>query len=86
VNVAAVRRGEQLLGYRVAPGRAREAFDTLGFRPGDLVTAVNGLPLSDPANTLRLYQAMRTASEAVFDLTREGEAISLTVSLDNEGS
>lgn len=86
VNVAAVRRGEQLLGYRVQPGRAREAFDTLGFRPGDLVTAVNGLSLSDPANTLRLYQAMRSATEAVFDLTREGEAISLTVSLDNEGS
>mgnify|MGYP006271688429 CR=1 FL=1 len=82
VRITAVRDDGDLLGYRVNPGRAAQEFSALGFRPGDLVTAVNGLPLSDPSNTVRLYQAMRSATEAVFDLQRGNERISLTVSLD----
>src|SRR5262249_4492296 len=34
-------------GYRVYPGRNRQAFLKLGLRPGDLVTAINGTPLDD---------------------------------------
>jgi general secretion pathway protein C len=45
------------------------------------VVAVNGMPLSDPANTMRLYQAMRSASEASFELLRDGEAVAVSVSL-----
>jgi general secretion pathway protein C len=81
VTVTAVRSGDALLGYRLQPGRAAGEFAALGFRPGDLVTAVNGLDLSDPANTVRLYQAMRSAQVAVIDLERGGESLSLTVSL-----
>src|SRR6185312_5026619 len=36
-------------GYRVYPGRNRQAFVRLGLRPGDLVTAINGTPLDDPS-------------------------------------
>lgn len=81
VTVTAVREGDALRGYRLQPGRARAEFAALGFRPGDLVIAVNGLDLSDPANTVRLYQAMRSAEQAVIDLERGGERLSLTVNL-----
>ncbi|MEQ9464606.1 MAG: type II secretion system protein GspC [Haliea sp.] len=81
VRIAAVRDGGELQGYRLTPGRDREQFERLGFRAGDLVVAVNGMPLSDPANTMRLYQAMRSASEASFDLLRGGEAVAVNVSL-----
>jgi len=84
VRIAAVRRDGELVGYRVNPGRAAQEFETLGFRPGDLVTSVNGLSLSDPANTVRLYQTMRSASEAVFDVKRGEETISLTVRLGGQ--
>ena len=33
----------QLKGYRVFPGRNRQQFIALGLRPGDLVTAINGV-------------------------------------------
>lgn len=85
VRITAVRQGDQLVGYRVSPGRAGEDFAALGFEPGDIVTGVNGLSLTDPANTVRLYQAMREAREAVFDLTRDGEALSLSVRLAAAG-
>ena len=81
VTVSAVRENGELLGYRIAPGREREQFEQLGFRPGDLVTSVNGISLNDPANALRLYQTMRTATEAVFDLKRDNQPLTVSVSL-----
>ncbi|WP_439105947.1 type II secretion system protein GspC [Congregibacter sp.] len=81
VRVVAVRDGDQLQGYRISPGKAAREFSALGFESGDLVTGVNGMPLTDPANTVRLYQAMRSASEATFDIQRKGEAVTLNVSL-----
>jgi general secretion pathway protein C len=82
VTVSAVRENGELQGYRIAPGKQQEQFKQLGFEPGDLVTSVNGIALDDPANTLRLYQTMRTANEAVFDLQRGDQTVTVSVSLD----
>jgi general secretion pathway protein C len=83
VSVNAVRENGELLGYRISPGKDEEQFKRLGFKPGDLVTGVNGIALNDPANTMRLYQTMRSASEAVFDLQRNELQLSVSVSLDS---
>jgi len=85
VRISAVRDGGQLLGYKVAPGSDSVHFKQLGFQKGDLVTAVNGIALTDPGNTVRLYQLMRSAGEAVFDLERGNEQLTITVSLDDTG-
>lgn len=81
VTVSAVRDDAGLRGYRIAPGRNSEQFRSLGFQAGDIVTAVNGMALSDPANTLRLYQIMRDATSATFDVERQGTSVTISVSL-----
>ncbi|MFN2328165.1 MAG: type II secretion system protein GspC [Chromatocurvus sp.] len=81
VQVAPVRSDGGLVGYRLSPGRASDDFTALGFEAGDIVTSVNGLSLSDPANTLRLYQAMRDERSAVFELQRNGSELVLSVQL-----
>ena len=81
VRIAPVREGGALQGYRIAPGEDREQFERLGFRSGDLVVAVNGMPLSDPANAMRLYQLMRSAAEATFELLRDGQPLAVSISL-----
>ncbi|WP_240732823.1 type II secretion system protein GspC [Halioglobus maricola] len=81
VNVAAVRNDGNLQGYRVSPGKDKDQFKQLGFKSGDLVTSVNGIALDDPSNTMRLYQTLRTATEAVFELERGDQPVSITVSL-----
>jgi general secretion pathway protein C len=81
VRVTAIRDAGELRGYRLEPGRASGEFTALGFQAGDVVTAVNGMSLSDPANTVRLYQSMRSAREASFELLRKGESVTLTVSI-----
>ena len=83
VSISAVREGPALLGYRVSPGKDQEQFTKLGFKPGDVVTSVNGISLDNPANTMVLYNAMRDAGEAVFELQREGQSVSLSVNLDS---
>lgn len=83
VSVNAVRRDGELLGYRIAPGKEPEQFALLGFEAGDLVTAINGIALDDPASTISLYQTMRTATEATFELERSGQAMSISVQLEN---
>lgn len=85
VEISPVRDGETLRGYRISPGRAATEFAALGFEAGDLVTAINGLSLADPANTMRLYQEMRAATAARFELERGGEALTLDVSLVADG-
>jgi general secretion pathway protein C len=82
VRVSAVREDNVLKGYRIDPGKNSAQFTQLGFRAGDVVTRVNGINLDNPGNTMRLYQMMRSASEAIFDLERGGENLTLTVSLD----
>jgi len=83
VSVSAVREDGNLLGYRIGPGKDRAQFEQLGFKPGDLVTGINGITLDDPANTMRLYQVMRSASEAVFELERENQQLTVSVRLDD---
>jgi general secretion pathway protein C len=63
------------------PGADRAAFDATGFKSGDVVTAVNGLALSDASNTLKLYQMMKDADQATFELDRNGESVTLSVDL-----
>jgi general secretion pathway protein C len=82
VTISAVRENGELRGYRINPGKEPEQFAQLGFKPGDLVTSVNGIELDDPANTVRLYQTMRSASEAVFDLQRDEQQLTVSVRLD----
>jgi general secretion pathway protein C len=84
VRVSAVRQDSTLRGYRVDPGSAGpQQFTSMGFKAGDIVTSVNGVGLDNPGNAMQLYQMMRTATEAVFDLERSGEQITLTVNLED---
>ena len=85
VSVAAVRGPDGALsGYRVAPGAKGEEFTALGFKPGDIVTEVNGLSLSDPGNAVLLYQMLKDAKQANFVIERGGSTMNLSVQVGGE--
>ncbi len=85
VRISAVREGGVLRGYRIAPGSDTAQFTRLGFQAGDIVTGINGISLDDPTQAMRVYQSMRTASEAVFEVQRAGQPVSLSISLGPAG-
>ncbi len=71
-----------IIGYRVRPGKHRQQFADLGLKSGDIVTSVNGVDLSDPANAMQLYGQLRELTEATFAVKRGNEDITLIVGLE----
>lgn len=76
-----VVEGGRQLGFRAYPGPNREAFDKLGLRPGDLVTAINGTPLSDPAVGRELFANLGSTAVARVTVSREGRNQDITLNL-----
>jgi general secretion pathway protein C len=68
-------------GYRVYPGRNRQAFSRLGLRPGDLVMAINGTPLDDPARGQEIFSTLGSSSEAHITVIRGGQQQDLTLNI-----
>ncbi len=68
-------------GYRVYPGRNRQAFTRLGLHPGDLVMAINGTPLDDPARGPEIFRTLGSSSEAHITVMRNGQQQDLTLNI-----
>jgi general secretion pathway protein C len=71
--------GGQQKGYRVYPGRNRAQFASVGLMPGDLVTAVNGSPLSDPNSGLETLRGISAGGAVTLTIERNGTEQQLTI-------
>jgi general secretion pathway protein C len=76
-----VMTGGKLQGLRVNPGPSRQAFDKLGLRPGDLVTAINGTPLSDQTRAEEIFSSLSAVAEANITVERNGTRQELHLNL-----
>ena len=83
VRFTAARGDQGMTGYRIQPGRNRELFNQAGLEPGDVVTAVNGISLDDPRQIRAVYQELQTATQAELSILRDGEPVSIHISLDS---
>ena len=63
----------KLTGYRIYPAGNPSQFNQLGLKPGDVVTAVNGIPLTDPAQSMRVLSSLKTSEQVSITLTRNGQ-------------
>jgi general secretion pathway protein C len=71
----------KLRGFRIYPGRNRQAFARLGLRSGDLVVAINGTPLDDPARGDEIFRTIGSASEARVTVMRNGQQQDLSLNM-----
>lgn len=62
----------RVVGFRLNPGRDREAFEALGLQPGDVVTDINGTVLDDPSRGLQVFEALGEATMANVTVLRNG--------------
>jgi general secretion pathway protein C len=68
-------------GFRVFPGPNAAAFNRLGLRPGDLVTAINGAALDDPSVGNEIFASLGSVAEARVTVTRNGSQQDLILNL-----
>ncbi len=50
-----------------------------GFLNGDVITRLNDMPLTNPGEALEAYQRVSDANEAIFEVERGGESISIRI-------
>lgn len=86
VRAMPVMQGGKLSGYRVYPAGNSSAFAQLGLRPGDVVTGVNGIPLTDPAQSMRILSALKTSEQISISMLRNGQAQTQVVQLPPAGA
>jgi general secretion pathway protein C len=68
-------------GFRVYPGRNRQAFMRLGLRPGDQVVAINGTPLDDRDRGEQILRTLASSSEARVTVLRAGQQQDLNLNI-----
>lgn len=76
------RDGGRLIGYRIRPGRDTALFTKFGLQTGDVVTAVNGVSVTDPQGRLDLMRSIGTIEEVTVDLLRNGASQSMTIQME----
>ena len=74
--------GGQQRGYRLYPARDRRKFAALGLRPGDVVTEINGMPLTNPAQGAQIFAQLATAQAVTVTLERNGSPQTLTLDVN----
>jgi len=73
-------RDGELIGYRIQP-RAADAqmLAELGLKPTDVITSINGVELSDPAQAQQVLRQMQTADTISVSWLRDGEQRQMTI-------
>jgi general secretion pathway protein C len=79
VRPQAIFAGGVQKGYRVYPGRNRQQFTKLGLQPGDLVVAVNGTALTDPASAGQIFNTISTMDQVTLTVERGGKTQQLNI-------
>ena len=72
-----VQENGQLVGFRLLPGQDPSFLNKLGLRAGDIVTAINGLALDNPANGMQALQALQDETSLNLEIRRGQQNMTL---------
>ncbi|MEL7310685.1 MAG: type II secretion system protein GspC [Pseudomonadota bacterium] len=74
--------GGQQRGFRLYPSRDRQKFAALGLRPGDIVTEINGMPLTNAQQAAQVFSQLADAQSVTVMLERNGKPQSMTLDVN----
>lgn len=81
IRVSPQHREGTLVGYRLMPGKDPALFNQLGLQQNDLAVEINGIPLNDMQQAMRVINELRDATEAAIKIERDGEIRDILFSL-----
>jgi general secretion pathway protein C len=82
VRFVPVRSGQNLKGYRVLPQRDRKLYNKLGVRPSDLITAVNGVSVTNEKEAMSLLGKLNDMQQLDLTILRKGRQETITLNLN----
>lgn len=71
----------QLRGFRLWDIDANSIYDLVGFKDGDIVTAINGNDIIDVGGAIRLLQQLKNESDASVTIVRSGVEQTITIAV-----
>ncbi len=84
VTVAPMQEDGALTGYALRPVPGQEAFmRQLGLEPGDVLTSVDGMPVTDPALLPRVMPLLSSGQPLTVMIERGGQPMNVTINLDS---
>jgi general secretion pathway protein C len=81
VRARPVIQDGMLHGLEVRPTRNARQFQQAGLRPGDVITSVNGMPVSAIEDTDQLFAELSAQSQVDIVIERDGQALPLRIQL-----
>ncbi len=75
----------RLIGYRLRPGRDPGVLEKFGIQSGDVVTAINGVSLTDPGGRMELLRDLNNATQFNVNLIRGGRPLSISIPIGQPG-
>ena len=67
----------KLIGFRIRPGTNRALFNQTGLKSGDVVTQVNGTPLTSNSASMQAMQGLTNSSGATLTVMRGGQMMTV---------
>jgi type II secretion system protein C len=68
-------------GFRLSEIQPGSLFDEIGLHDGDVLTAVSGQQLNDPARALQMLSTIQTRSAVTVNLLRDGAPVQLNYTI-----
>ncbi|HET6604737.1 MAG TPA: type II secretion system protein GspC [Xanthomonadaceae bacterium] len=81
ISVLPVIENGRIRGVRLAVGRDSDLYARTGLRPGDVIVAVNGVPLDGPERQQQLLESLRGAQALRVTVLREGSESEMRIGL-----
>jgi type II secretory pathway component PulC len=72
-------RDGQMIGFKLYGIRAESLLGTLGLRSGDTLIAINDVPVTDTAETLRVFEDDQLPAYLDLTVRRQGRALRIVV-------
>ncbi len=74
----------ELRGFKIAPGKDRGLFRDLGLQRGDVVTSINGTPLTNMQEAMTLMNDAQSIKELDIEIQRNNESLNLLLNLNEK--
>jgi general secretion pathway protein C len=76
-QVSEAKEANKFIGFRLRAGKDKRTFEAMGFKSGDIVTAVNGATIENAAQGLQIMQTLTTADSINVTVRRGKETVTL---------